>query len=487
MRAAALCAGFYAHAGVEATAQQDTLLAIDREAQQNAMGYRWLRWSTDHIGHRLTGSSNGRRAEQAADSLFRVAGLDQVHRFAFDASAWSRASVNVEVLQVGTWQALPSVALANTPVSCNVELDLVDAGNGLRADFDQAGDALRGKAVLMNLGLVGAPTGTPNLHRSEKTALAIEHGAGAVLFVNNVEGHVLLTGTASIDGKLITIPAACITAEEGAGLRTTMLHDVHPRIRISMRNSVATVTAHNVIAEIRGTRWPEEVVLVGGHLDSWDLATGATDNGLGSFSIIDLARCLRALDLRPLRTIRFVLFMGEEQGLLGSRALVGHYARTGELDHIRCMINLDMSGHPKGFGVGGPAGWADLVRTINTRIHAHDTTFEAKEDEHPGLHSDHQPFLLNGVPVLWPICDLGGHVYGCYHSSCDDIHLVDPQAMVDNVRFVGMLVHQLAMAPALPPRFAPTELRERLVREGLEEPLRLGGDWPWEGGTESGR
>ena len=83
------------------------------------------------------------------------------------------------------------------------------------------------------------------------------------------------------------------------------------------------------------------------------------------------------------------------------------------------------------------------------------------------------------MPTLYPLSDLGKHVYGCYHSSCDDIHLVDPQAMVNNVRFVGQLVYQLANANELPPHFEPDDLRERLIGAGLEEPLRIGGDWPW--------
>ncbi len=232
--------------------------------------------------------------------------------------------------------------------------------------------------------------------------------------------------------------------------------------------------------ELRGSERPDEVVLVGGHLDSWDLATGATDNGIGAFSILDLARAMVASGQRPARTIRFVLFMGEEQGLLGSRALVQHYRQHGQLGRIACMINLDMSGNPRGFGVGGPAGWIPLMNDICARIAAVDSSvFKGEVREGLWLHSDHQPFLLAGVPVLNPLSDLGAHVYSCYHSSCDDIHLVEPQAMVNNVRSTGMLLLGLANAPELPGHFTPDELRTRLVDGGLEGPLRIGGDWPF--------
>jgi len=144
------------------------------------------------------------------------------------------------------------------------------------------------------------------------------------------------------------------------------------------------------------------------------------------------------------------------------------------------MINLDMSGNPQGFGVGGPAGWKTLIADACERIRRIDTTaFEGRTSERIWLHSDHQPFLLAGVPVIYPLSDLGKHVYGCYHSSCDDIHLVDPQAMVNNVRFVGQLIYALAAQDRLPGHFSEAQLRERLIAAGLEGPLRIGGDWPW--------
>jgi len=86
---------------------------------------------------------------------------------------------------------------------------------------------------------------------------------------------------------------------------------------------------------------------------------------------------------------------------------------------------------------------------------------------------------MAGVPVLYPLSDLGKHVYGCYHSSCDDIHLVDPQAMVNNVRFIGALVYGLAATKELPAHFTKDQLRQRLIEAELETPLRLGGDWPF--------
>ena len=475
-----LLLGICQHALVDVSGQPQQWRAFDRAVQQHAQGYGWLRWSVEAIGHRLTGSPQGALAEQAADSLFRLSGLAHVERFPFSAQAWSRGGVQLTIGDGEGFRHLQAVALANTPLDVQVEAPLIDAGNGLPADLDRLGDALTGRVALVNIGLVNAAEGTRNLHRSEKAALALERGVAAILFVNQVEGGVLLTGTASIDGQLIPVPAACMATEDGTALREQLVRGEALTARLAMQNQSTVVQAHNVIAEIRGSRYPDEVILVGGHLDSWDLATGATDNGLGAFSILDMARAMQEMDHRPERTIRFVLFMGEEQGLLGSRALVEHYRHTGELARIRCMMNLDMTGNPQGFGVGGPAGWAELVAAQCARIRLVDSlAFAGRNTTEIWLHSDHQPFLLAGVPVLYPLSDLGKHVYGCYHSSCDDIHLVDPMAMVNNVRFTGLMLYALAAAPELPGHFTGNELRERLVAAGLEQPLRIGGDWPW--------
>jgi hypothetical protein len=120
------------------------------------------------------------------------------------------------------------------------------------------------------------------------------------------------------------------------------------------------------------------------------------------------------------------------------------------------------------------------MNDLCARIAAVDSSiFKGEVREELWLHSDHQPFLLAGVPVLYPLSDLGKHVYACYHSSCDDIHLVDPGAMLNNVRSTGMLLLGLASAPELPGHFTRDELRNRLVDGGLEGPLRIGGDWPF--------
>lgn len=454
------------------------LRAIAAEAA-NDHGYAWLAWSTTHIGHRLTGSANGARAEATADSLFRVAGITDVRFVPFATPAWQRGQVTLSVHWADSSMAVGCVALALTPDSALVNAAVLDAGNGLTADMARLGDRIKGSILLANLHSVNAPAGQGELHRSEKTALAVQYGAAGIIFINNVPGHVLLTGTASVTGEPVGIPAVCVAADDGDRLRARLrAGDVRGSIR--MRNSLAPVLARNVVATIPGRVHPDEVLLVGAHLDSWDLATGATDNGLGAYSVLDLARCLHAAGLRPDRTIRFVLFMGEEQGLLGSKAWVNEMKASGELDHVCAMVNLDMSGDPRGFNVVGPAGWGELVKGIGDHMNALDTSFRNLFSVSPDLHSDHQPFMLAGVPTLAPICDLGEPVYRFYHSDHDALDLVDRKAMTQNVSRVGQLVWSLANAPELPGHFTDHELRDRLRAADLEEKLRLEREWRWE-------
>src|SRR6185436_4813978 len=148
------------------------------------------------------------------------------------------------------------------------------------------------------------------------------------------------------------IPAVCISKEDGEKLRM-QLENGKLYSHITMTNFSGMIKARNVIATIKGKTMPNEKVVVGGHLDSWDLATGAIDNGIGSFSVLDIARAFKANKLTPKRTVKFVMFMGEEQGLLGSRYMVEEAVKDGSIENIKAMLNFDMTGNPIGINAGG--------------------------------------------------------------------------------------------------------------------------------------
>lgn len=451
---------------------------INHEVQSKSQAYSTLKEATQTIGHRLTGSENGKKAEDYAYNLLKSYGFEVSYQ-PFEVESWSRGNLH---LQVGSSDLHPvkSVALAHSPVKVNINAPLVDMGNGLEEDYSVRPDAVKGKIALVYLGILpGSSAGAKNLHRSEKAAIAIKYGAAGIIVINTVPGNVLLTGTASVTGKVISIPAVCISLEDGMLLKEKLKSE-SVSAQIDMNNFSGMIKARNVIATLKGGRLADEKIVVGGHLDSWDLATGAIDNGIGSFSVLDMARTFSALKLKPQRTVEFVMFMGEEEGLLGSKAYVEKALKDGSLNRIRYMLNYDMSNDPKGYS-SSISETRDLFQAIGSIAGSIDTTFKNLFISGAGLHSDHQPFMLQGIPT-------GGIAGGtlpnnsgrCYHADCDAFDLVDEQGMKNTVRFNSMLVYGLADADQInAKRLNDLEIKEFLLKNKLKEPLQIAGEWRW--------
>ena len=453
---------------------------INAEVQANSKAYSTLKDASLTIGHRLTGSKNGAKAEEYAFNLLKSYGCEVKYQ-PFEVESWDRKTIAVKVgSSASNLLPLKAVTLAHSPVSANVTANIIDAGNGLEADYQSLGDKVKGKIALIYLGVLpGSPQGTRSLHRSEKTAIATKHGAIGVIIINTVKDGVLLTGTASVTGKLIPIPAVCIGLESGMELKEK-LKAGNQMASIAMTNFSGLIKARNVIATFKGSEFPNEKIVVGGHLDSWDLATGAIDNGIGSFSIIDMARTFKKLNLSTKRTVEFVLFMGEEQGLLGSKAYVNQAKKDKTIDRISYMLNYDMTNDPKGFSTTRKEmepllkGWGEQITKV-------DTAYKNLIQSGAGLHSDHQPFMLEGITT-------GGGAGGrlpnnsgpYYHSDGDVFKLVDEQGMKNTVRFSAMQTYALANTPKIPVgKQNEVDLQAFLKAQNLKEPLKIAGEWRW--------
>lgn len=454
---------------------------MNTEIDQHSKAYSSLKTATETIGHRLTGSENGKKAETFAYNLLKSYGFKDVKYQPFEVESWSRGSLSVKIgTDLNNLQTVKSVSLAHAPVKANVKLELVDMGNGLEEDYINNPGKVTGKIAVVYLGILpGSKAGLKNLHRSEKTALSTKYGAKGIIIINTATGGILLTGTASVTGKLIPDPAVCIGKEDGLKLKEAMKQSTH-YASIDMTNQSGLIKARNVIATIKGKTLPKEKVIVGGHLDSWDLATGAIDNGIGSFAVIDMARTYMALKLQPERTVEFVLFMGEEEGLLGSRAYVDQAIKNNTLDQVRYMLNYDMTNDPKGFSTT-IAESKDLFVGIGAIAQTFDTSFKNLFNNGAGLHSDHQPFMLQGIPT-------GGGAGGrlpnnagpCYHADCDDFKLVDEKGLKNTVRNGAMLLYGIADSKELKSRrFTDTEVRDFMIKNNLKEALEIAGEWRW--------
>ncbi|MFH6602979.1 M20/M25/M40 family metallo-hydrolase [Maribacter algicola] len=450
---------------------------LDAEIKQNSKAYTTLEEATKTIGHRLTGSENGAKAEEYTYNKFKEYGFEDVAFQTFEVEAWARDQVALKIND----EDVKVVTLGHSPVEASVTGEIVDMGNGLEVDYQNSPDAVKGKISLVYIGILeGSEEGLTNLHRSEKTALAIKYGAIGIIIINQVDNGVLLTGTASVTGELIPIPAVCIGKEDGMALKES-LKNGKATADIEMTNKSDMIKARNVIATLKGSELPDEVIVIGGHLDSWDLATGAIDNGIGSFAVLDIARAFKANNLSPKRTIKFMMFMGEEQGLLGSKHFVNEAIKNGTIDNIKYMMNLDMSGNPIGMNAGGKLDDEAFFKSLGEAIQMQDTIYKNDFSNRSGLHSDHQPFMLEGVPILSVHSNLDRSIYGCYHSDCDDFDLVNKEHITNTARFGTMMLYGLANADKLPATKMDSETtKEFMIKNNLKEKLIIGNDWKWD-------
>ena len=453
----------------------DSFTQINAEVLQNSRAYTTLGEATETIGHRLTGSENGHRAEEYAFGKFREYGFTDVAYQEFEVTAWSRGDLDVTV----GGEKIKAVTLAHSPVAADVTGEIADAGSGLEKDYESNPDLAKGKIALIYIGLLPGREKEHNLHRSEKTSIAFKHGAKGVMIYNTVPNGVMFTGTASVTGALITIPAICIPKETGEALREKLKKE-KVTARIAMTNHSEPIKARNIIATLKGSELPDEVIILGGHLDSWDLATGAIDNGIGSFAVLDIGRAFIANRLAPKRTVKFVMFMGEEQGLLGSRYMVKEAIKDKSINNIKYMMNLDMSGNPIGLDRGMRVDDSTFFINLGKEINRVDTTFRNKQQHNSGLHSDHQPFMMEGIPILGVVSNLDRKIFEGYHSNLDRFDLVDKNSIVNTARFGTMILYGLANADKLPAhKLSSEETKQFMIDSNLKEPLVIAGDWKW--------
>lgn len=455
---------------------------IKENVETKGKFYTTLEEATSTIGHRLTGSINGKNAEEYAFNLLKSYGYDDLKYMPFEVDAWERNQVSLSIVPANSdnFRDISVVALAHSPVSAHVTAPIIDCGDGLEDDFTMVGESLKGKIALFNINVQESRNkGKSNIHRSEKTNLAVKNGAAGVIIANAVKGGVLLTGTASVTGELIPIPAVCISVESGKAIRKWIKDESNILGVIDMQNYSRPIRARNIIATHKGKskKYRNEKIVIGGHLDSWDLAEGALDNGIGSFSVLDIARVFKELNIKTKRTVEFVLFMGEEQGLLGSEYFVN---QKDAMEGVKLMMNLDMTNNAHGFNAAGDDDFLAWIEKIGKQIQQVDPSYKNMNTNSAGLHSDHQSFMVKGIPVSNPSGQLSIKSLNCYHANCDSFDLIKKDEMENNVKYTSMLALALANEKTLPVAVKnEAETKAFLIKQNLKEQLILGESWPW--------
>jgi carboxypeptidase Q len=434
----------------------------------------------DLIGPRMSDSPGGRRAREYVATELRRYGLSDVREESFPLLAWHRDQATLRVVEPAELAGREVSVLSLGHVGDHAtEARLVDAGYGTAEDFERMGDAMQGAIALTHPGQ--PPEYGRGVHRSEKIALA--ERAGAAGFVLVAPASLVQIGVATLGDHATRIPAVAADYEGGNWLgRVLQRYPEGVRVRMETVNRMQRSVDANVLADLPGRT--DEVILVGAHLDSWDLATGAVDNGSGSVAVLEIARALaehvRRTGEQPLRTVRFALWMGEELGIYGSRHHVELALRNGALERYAAVLNMDVVGEPTGLGAMGRPEAAPLLAPLACALVESGWLSSGEISTSGGLYSDHMPFMLEGIPVLVLRSRLPPRAANVGHTSADTRDKLDEEGIANAAAVAAALLWAVANEPELPVRrWTAAETGERLEAMGLRDPLERSGEWRW--------
>lgn len=345
------------------TAQQthtEIALHLKNKGLQDPMAYELLKDLTSNIGHRLSGSKNFEEAVQWGKKELVKAGADSVWLEPVTIPHWVRG-IEIASALIGT-NKKEELAI------CALGGSIGTPKNGIQAsvievksfeDLKQLGEKAKGKIIFYNRSFDRTKVNTFEAYsgavdqRSKGAIEAAKVGAVAVIVrsMTNTIDKVPHTGMMSYNDTVPKIPAAAVSTEDADLLSGHLKNGQKVSIHLQLGcKTLSDVQSYNVIGQIRGTERPDEIILVGGHLDSWDKGTGAHDDGSGVAHSIEVIRLLKSLPERPKRTIRVVLFANEENGLKGGKAYAARLQNKNE-KHL-AAIESDAGGFlPIGFGV----------------------------------------------------------------------------------------------------------------------------------------
>lgn len=435
----------------------------------------------DLIGPRMSDSRGGRMARDYAAAEFRRYGLSDVREEPFTLLAWHRERASLTMVAPAEVAGREVSVLSLGHVGDHaVEAPLIDAGFAVAEDFERLGETVRGAIVLAH---PGQPQGYGRgVHRSEKIALA--ERAGAAGFVLVAPASLVQIGVATLGDHSTQIAAVAADFEGGNWLaRILARYPGQVSVRMETTNRMERSEDANVLADLPGRS--DEVVLVGAHLDSWDLATGAVDNGSGSVAVLDIARALaahaRRTGERPLRTIRFALWMGEELGLYGSNHHVAAAVDAGTIGRYAAILNMDVVGTPVGLGAMGRPEAGAILEPIARALAAGEWLSETEISTGGGLYSDHMPFMFEGIPIITLRSRLPERASNVSHTSADTRDKLDEAGIANSAATAAALLWAIANEPTLPVRrWTAVETGQRLETMGLRDPIERSGAWRWE-------
>jgi len=428
----------------------------------------------DRIGGRPTGSPACDRAIHWAVAKFKSAGADAVSTEAFPLpSKWAAISAEARCLAPEEFGLRVAAAPGTPSTAGTLEKALVDAGNGTAESFAKLGERAHGAIALVSNPEMKTFDDLFAEYMRNGPLLEAAHNAqaAAILLQSSRPRGLLYRHPMTLSGTLAPLPVALISREQ-AGRLARLAENGDVRVNLSNQTGGA-YESRNVIAEIRGRERPDEVVLLGAHLDSWDLGTGAEDNGVNAVMVIDAARGIHELHAVPRRTIRFVLFTGEEQGMWGSAGYVKRHAA--EMDRHNAAVIFDTgSGRTTGFMLSGREDLrTPLEKTLAgvSGLGVTDNPIDAIDG------TDNYDFLISGVPNLVANQDPVPYLPD-YHAESDTLDKVNTREARVNAAIATALVWKLADDPERFGRRLPRAEVEKLITDTkLDLQMKAFGQW----------
>jgi hypothetical protein len=430
--------------------------------------YRKLAWMCDRIGPRLSGSENLEKAVSWCAAEMKRDGLDNVHTEKVMVPHWVRGEASGRILTPTPHpMAILALGMSDGTKPGGLTAEVVEA-TSLEA-LTALGDRAKGKIVLFNKPIYanggedrgyGSAVGL----RYSGAVAAAKAGAVGMMIRSLATADLRLphTGAMAYEDGVPRIPAAAISPED-AGLIHRFL-EAGETVKVTFTLSCKTLAdaeSANVIGEIQGSELPSEVVVIGGHLDSWDVGTGAHDDGAGCVISMEALRLIRSLGLKPKRTIRAVLFTNEENGLRGGKAYAS--AHAAELSSHVAAIESDSGGaRPLGFGVSAGPGGTDIVKKLAAPL----ARFDADDVQDGGGGADISPMAPAGVPQLGLRQD-STHYFDIHHTMADTLDKVDAHDLAMNATAMAAMAWQLANLDPPLPRYVPVKTEDAAKPTGI--------------------
>lgn len=405
--------------------------------------YARLAHLTDHIGNRLSGSKGLERAIEWAIAEMKSDGLDNVRAEKVMVPHWVRGEESLEVLTPFP-RKLTVLGLGNS-VATPAEGSAAEAVVVRTFDeLDALGERVRGKIVVYNAPFTNY--GATVQYRIAGASRAARYGAIAVLVrsITPVSLQTPHTGAMIYDPTQPKIPAAAVTLEGAELLQRMYDRGERPTLRLKMEAKfLPDAESANVVAEIKGSEMPDEVVLISGHFDSWDVGQGAHDDGGGCIIAWEAVRLLKELGLRPRRTIRVVLYTNEENGLRGGNAY--RDAHRAELSKHVLAVESDSGVYrPRGFGLAATA--PPQARANLQAIASLLAGIGADLVDADGGGADIGPIMREGVVGASFDVD-GSHYFDIHHTPADTLDKIDPKNLALCVATMAVVAYTVADMP----------------------------------------